>query len=114
MDIPKFDFTEPIESWVVIYYKGKNCPNNVTKVPQIRWYHYSKLKHEFNNLPPKQAALKYDIYRNHYVTLVLQRAYLAIKNLNSPLGHDWKAKDDVYVPIMFEKTCESNKRNRCR
>ena len=81
----------------------KNCPSNVTTIPQIRWYLYSKLKCEFNQLRPTQAALKYKIFRSHYVTLVLRRAYLAITNLPLPLGHGWDAKDDVHVPTRTDE-----------
>ena len=84
-------------------YKGKNCPSNVTTIPQIRWYLYSKLKCEFNQLRSTQAALKYKIFRSHYVTLVLRRAYLAITNIPLPLGHGWDAKDDVYVPTRTDE-----------
>ena len=84
-------------------YKGKNCSSNPTTIPQIRWYLYSRLQCEFNKLPPTQAALKYKIFRCHYVILVLRRAYLAITNLPSPLSYGWEAKDDVYVPIMTDE-----------
>ena len=83
-------------------YKGRNCPNNVTTIPRIRWYLYSKFKCEFNQLPPTQAALKYKIFRSHYVTLNLRRAYLAITNLLS-LGHGWEAKDGVYMPSRTDE-----------
>ena len=73
---------------------------NVATVP---WSLYSKLKCEFNRSPPKQPALKYEIYINHYITLVFQRAYLAIRNLPSSLGHGWEAKDNVYVSIMTDE-----------
>ena len=70
---------------------------------QIRWYLYSTLKCEFNQLSPTQATLKYKIFRSHYVTLVLRRGYLAITNLPSPLGHGCEAKDDVYVSIRTDE-----------
>ena len=87
MDLPRLDVIEPLENWVVTCYKGKNCPRTVTTIPQISWYLYSKLQCESNKLPPTQAALKYKIFRSNYVILILQRAYLAITNLPSPLGH---------------------------
>ena len=102
MVLPKFDVIEPLESCVVTCCKGKNCPSNVTAIPQVRWYLYSKLKCGFNKLLTTQAVLKYKIFRSHYVTLVLQRA-LAMTNLPSTLGHGWEAKDDVYVPITTDE-----------
>ena len=103
VDLPKFDVIEPLQSLVVTCYKGKYCPSNVTTIPQIRWHLHSKLKCEFNKLPPTQAALQYKIFRSHYVTLVLRRAYLAITNLPFPLGHGWETKDDVYELIMKDE-----------
>ena len=47
-----------------------------------------------------QVPFKYKIFRSHYITLVLRRAYLAITNLPMPLGYGWEAKDDVYMLIM--------------
>ena len=38
--------------------KGKNCSSNVTTIPRIRWFLYSKLECEFYKFPPTPAALK--------------------------------------------------------
>ena len=59
VDLSKLDVTESLESWVVKCYKGKNCPSNVTTLPQIGWYLYSKLQCEFYKFSPTQAVWKY-------------------------------------------------------
>ena len=59
VDSQKFDVIESIESWA--YYKGKNCTSNVTTIPQMSWYLYSKLQSEFNKLSSAKAILKYKI-----------------------------------------------------
>ena len=53
-------------------------------------------------LHPTQAALKYKILRSHYVTLILQRAYLAMTNLPLPLGYGSETIEDAYVLIMTD------------
>lgn len=47
--------------------------------------------------------LKHEIFRNHDVTLILRRAYLAMMNLPLPLDYDWEAKDHVNVTIMTDE-----------
>lgn len=64
---------------------------------------YFKLQFEFNKLTPTKAVLKHKIFRNHDVTLILRRAYLAMMNLPWPLDYDWEAKDDVNVTIMTDE-----------
>ena len=54
-----------------------------------------------------QVPFKCKIFRSHYVTLVLRRAYLAITNLPLPLACGWEVKDDVHVPIMTYKIMTS-------
>ena len=68
VDSQKFDVTESLESWVVAYYKGKNYTSNVTTIPQMSWYLYSKLQSEFNKLSSTKAILKYKTVRSYYVT----------------------------------------------
>ena len=85
VDLSKPDVTEPRETWVVTCYTGKYCPSNVTTIPQIRWYLYSKLKCEFNQLLPTQAALNYKIFRSNNVTLE-ELAKSLLSNNEPPFG----------------------------
>ena len=51
-----------------------------------------------------QVRFKCKIFKTHYVTLILRRAYLVITNsIPLPLVYVWETKDYVYVLIMTSK-----------
>ena len=75
-----------------------------------RWYLRAvvvggKLQCESSNLPPTTTALKYNIYRYHYVTLVLHRSLSTIQNLPSPWNYGWHG--EAYLPILTDELLAS-------
>ena len=49
------------------------------------------------------SALKYKVFRSHYITMVLRRSLLPLQILPSPLNYDWEISDQRYVPIMTDE-----------
>ena len=64
---------------------------------------FSKFQCEISNLPPTNTALKYNIFRCHYVTLVLRRSLSTLQNLPSPLNYGWESSGEAYLPILTDK-----------
>ena len=86
-------------------YSGSTLLNSIQRIPQRRWYIFSKLQCESSNLPPTTAALKYNIYRYHYVTLVLRRPLSTIQNLPSPWNYG--CHGEAYLPILTDELLAS-------
>lgn len=102
-NVPIPDVLETLEKWVVIAYGGNKCPSTIKTIPELRWYMFAKFQSDVSTLPPTVAALKYKIYRSHYVALVLRKSLSSIQNLPSPLDFGWERSDDAYKPIMTDK-----------
>ena len=78
------------------------------KIPQLHWYHFSKFQCDAEKLPPAIAALKYKVFRSHFVSLVLRRSLIQLQNIPSPLNYGLESSNNSYVPIMTDEiTCTS-------
>lgn len=71
-------------------------------MPELRWQLFSKHSVEVSKLPPTQAALKYRIFRCHYVCTVLKKCDTPIQDLRDPQGFGWEAKGNSLVPILTD------------
>lgn len=125
---PTQETLESLERFVVSLYGGNSCPTHVKTLPQLRWYLYSKFQTDADKLPPTMSALKFKIFRSHYVSLVLRRACQPLQNLPSPDINGWKRQNDALTPIMTDNLpapmamielsvcgCKSNcQNNRCK
>lgn len=101
--LPNLDTLETLEKWVVVAYGGNKRPVTVQTIPQLRWYMFSKFQSDVNKLPPTTAALKYKIFRCHYVALVLRRSLQTIQDLPSQLNFGWESSGNAYTPIMTDE-----------
>ena len=74
-------------------------------IPQLRWYLYSKFQCESDKLPPTVPALKFKIFRSHFVTLVLRRSLLPLQRLPSPLSYGWELSnsDECIIATMTDE-----------
>ena len=72
--LPDLNTLEQLERFVVNAYGGKQY--DVDTLPQLRWYLFSKYQLDASSLPPTMSALKYKIFRSHYVSMVLKRSHL--------------------------------------
>ena len=82
--LPTLDILEELESFVEQIYIGDKCPALINTIPELRWYQFSKFQTETNKLPATASALKYNIFRSHYMALVLKRSRLSLQNLPPP------------------------------
>ena len=71
--LPTLDVLEELESFAVQTYVGDKCPEHINTIAELRWYQFSKFQTKIDKLPPAASALKYKIFRSHYVALVLKR-----------------------------------------
>ena len=77
----------------------------VTKVGDLatmRWHLFRKHSLEASKLPPTQSALKFRIFRCHYVALVLKKCCVTMQCLPDPTGYGWEVEGDKLVPIMTD------------
>ena len=88
---------------MVTAYAGSKCPATIKTIPELRWYLFSKFQNDISDLPPTTAALKYKIFRCHFVVLVLRKSLLAIQALPSPLNYGWESNGDAYKVIMTDE-----------
>ena len=128
--LPTQEVIESLEQFVVTLFGGNGCPTYVKTLPQLRWYLYSKFQTDADKLPPTMSALKFKIFRSHFVTLVLRRANIPVQNLPQPEKYGWERRGNALMPIMTDNLpapmamielsvcgCKSNcqnKRCKCR
>ena len=55
-----------------------------------------------DKLPPTASTSKYNIFRGHYVAVVLKRSHLSLQNPPPPEDFGWKKIDGELVPIMTD------------
>ena len=69
VDLPTSDVFKGIEQYVMSLYSS-NHPKNVDSLGKLRWFLFSKHQYTAEMLPPTAGALKYKIYRAHYMCLL--------------------------------------------
>ena len=99
--LPSLITLEDIERFVVNTY-AKNKDSGLTTLPQVRWYLFSKCQCDAASLPPTMSALKFKIFRSHYVCMVLKRAHLPYQQLPNPENYGWELNGDSLDPIMTD------------
>ena len=100
--IPDFLTLENIERYVVKTYAGKNMAKELSTLARLRWFLFSKFQHSATQLAPTTSALKYNIFRSHYVCLVLSRSHLAIQNLLPAENYGWELNGESLDPILTD------------
>ena len=98
--LPRLETLEALEYFVVQLYGGDKLPNHIQSLPQLRWHLYSKYQLDAEKLTPTTSALKYKVFRRHFVTMVLSKSLVAIQNLPPPEGFGWERIEDSLQPIM--------------
>lgn len=53
-------------------------------------------------LPPTMSAIKFKVFRTHYVTLTLKRAHQPFQLLPEATGYGWEQDNDELVAIMTD------------
>ena len=76
-------------------YIGNRRPDPIQTIPQLRWYMFLKFQCEISNLPPTTAALKYDIFRCHYMTLAPCQSLCSLQNLTSLMNYHWESSSEA-------------------
>ena len=101
--MPSLEVIEALEKWIVVVYGGNKRPTTIQTIPQLRWYKFSKYQTEIDKLPPTAAALKYKIFRCHFVTFVLRRSLSTMQHLPSPLSYGWESSGDACISVMTDE-----------
>ena len=101
-NLPKLETLEALERFVVNVYCGPKRPQSIFTLSELRWYLFSKFQYEAEKLPPTFSALKYKIFRCHFVTMVLRRAHLAIQNLPHAANYGWEDINSSFTPILTD------------
>ena len=74
----------------------------MTSLSKLRWLLFSKYQYEATQLPPTMSALKYKIFRSHYVRMVLKKSHVSKQNLTSPERYGWELNGSSLDPIMTD------------
>ncbi|MEO0688203.1 MAG: hypothetical protein AAFY76_24880 [Cyanobacteria bacterium J06649_11] len=69
----------------------------------MRWHLFSKYSKDASHLPPTLPALKYKVFRSHYIALVFKSCFKSIQNLPDPNGFGWELEDDHLVAITTDE-----------
>ena len=75
----------------------------IDHLADMRWHLFTRYSVDALKLPPTQAALKYRVFRCHYIALVLKSCSKSIRQLPDPTGYGWELKDAQMVPIMMDE-----------
>ena len=100
--LPSLDVLNSLEYFVVQLYGGNTRPTSIQTLPQLRWYMFSKYQTDATRLPPTMSALKYKIFRCHYVTKVLKSSHKPLQNLPDPCSFGWEMINESLKPIMTD------------
>ena len=74
-DLTNLETLENLELFVVQLYGRFNYPNkDVTLLAELRWHLFSKFQQDAEKLPPTMSALKYKVFRVHYVSTTLRKS----------------------------------------
>ena len=99
--LPNLITLENIERFVVNTY-AKNKDFVLTTLPQLRRYLFSKCQCDAASLPATMRALKFKIFRSHYVCIVLKSFHLPCQQLPNPENYGWELNRDSLDPIMTD------------
>ncbi|XP_057300399.1 uncharacterized protein LOC130631667 [Hydractinia symbiolongicarpus] len=104
VELPNLETLESLERFVVSMYKGNKCPADVVSLSQLRWNLFSKFQCDADMLPPTLAALKYKIFRCHFISMVLRSSHILIQQLPNAVNYGWDT-DEVgnLSPIMTDE-----------
>ena len=102
-DLPSTETLEQLEKFVVALYGGPKIKRSISTLADLRWYLFSRYQHEADKLPPTFAALKYQIYRAHFVTMVLRRSHLPLQKLPPVTNFGWEVVDELLTPVMTDQ-----------
>ena len=87
-------------------YGGNTLLNSIQRIPQRRWYQVVfEGSSSWRQVTVRKQQLASNIYRYHYVTLVLHRSLSTIQNLPSPWNYG--CHGEAYLPILTDELLAS-------
>ena len=101
--MPTLETIKSLERWDVTADGESKGPATIRTIAELRCYLYSKFQSDISDLPPKAAALKYNICRCHYIALILRKSLLTMQERLSPLIYGWENYGDTYKTIMEDE-----------
>ena len=101
--MPTLETIKSLERWDVTADGESKGPATIRTIAELRCYLYSKFQSDISDLPPKAAALKYNICRCHYIALILRKSLLTMQERLSPLIYGWENYGDTYKAIMEDE-----------
>ena len=99
--LPSMITLEEIERFVVNTY-ANNKDSGLTTLPQLRRYLFLKCQYDAASLPPTKSALKFKVFRSHYICMVFKRAHLSYQKLLNPENYGWELNNGFLDPIMTD------------
>ena len=81
--LPSLQVIELMEKRIVKTDCGNKLQQTVDTIHKLQWYLFSKFQNNISKLPPIVATLKFKIFRNHFIAMVLRRACRNFQQLPS-------------------------------
>ena len=100
--LPNLETLDSIERFVVQMYGKSKVPAHIKNLPELRWYMFSKYQSDASALPPTMSALKYKVFRCHYLAMVLKSSHKPLQQLPLPENYGWEWEKNLLVPIMTD------------
>lgn len=96
--LPTLETIEALEKFVVSLFGAKK--STCKTLAELRWFHFQRYQHEADKLPPTFDALKYKIFRSHFIAMVLKRSHQPLQSLPIPDDYGWETEQGSFSPIM--------------
>lgn len=101
-DLPDLITLEHIEHFIVNAYGDGKKTCEITTLSQLRWFLFSKYQYHALQLPPTMSALKYKIFRSHYICMTLRKSNVGLQNLPPAQNYGWELNGLTLDPILTD------------
>ena len=100
--LPNLYTLENVARFLVNTYGKKKMAKELSTLARLCWFLFSKFQHDATKLPPTMSALKYKIFRSHFICLVLKRSHISKQNLPLPQNYGWELNGESLDPILTD------------
>ena len=96
---------EEIQTDIELFVMNLYCPKRpatVTKLADLRWYLFSKHQWEADKLPPTPSALKFKLFRSHFVATIWKQSHKPQLEFLDIEEYGWEKSDNCLTPITTD------------
>ena len=101
-ELPDLDTLEEIEHFVVSAFSEGKKTGDIKTLAKLCWFLFSKYQLHASQLPPTFSALKYKIFRKHYICLMLKRSNVSMQHLPPTQNYGWELIGDSLDAMLTD------------